>query len=598
MRFLLALSLFFSFPLILAIPAHAQSGSQATPGSSQSKGREAERERQSAPGFKELLDSTGRLLTDKLRGIAGLGKEKKTRWDSNASPRDSVFTFTHAMDDKLYMNEETDALVEKTLPPNFQADGQEALALKQVFDRIGEIPAIDLPAAETAGRRAMNSFELFPYTVDHEWMWQALGKAPEGKIVLTKDSAGTWRFSQETLAGAPALLESMRDIAPRFGNNKDRELVTRVFSGVVTDSPWWSWLTSLTAIIGGIFAGIYIRRGIRRIGEKMEESNASVIASMIRGIGTSVAILAGTLILVIGTSFIALTPTLSEIYWGLVRAILLIAAIWVVFGLTDLVATLVRRHTIGDSNEYGEMTVTIIQRVLRSFLFIILVIFILENLLGLNIGALIAGLGIVGLAVSLAGKETAQNLFGAISIFINRPFVVGDWISFKNEVGEVSDVRMQATHIRLVSGEMLIVPNMQFISNEVENLGMRKYLRRTMDISIPYGTPGEKVDRAMELLSEILRRDDIVEAGRCDLEEHPPIISFKDFADYYLHIRVYYWYLIGEKGEKLQRNDERGWYSYLDHCTLVNRAVLDAFDENDIEFAFPTQTIQLEKAAS
>lgn len=575
--------------------SQAQSQGQTVPGTGSGvKVSEKDKERQSAPGVKELLDSSGRVLTNKLRGLAGIGEKKERQWDSNTSPRDSVFTFGEAMDDLLYRNVDTTGLIEKTLPQGFAARDDEVIALKRIFERLGKIPSVDLPPAKTVDKGGIREFELFPHAVDHEWMWEELGKAPEGTIVLEKDTEGAWRFTSDTLMGAPALLESIRNIAPRYGDKEDDELVSRVFSGVAEDSPWWSWLVSLASLAAGIAAAIYIRRGIQWACRKLEESEATVIASLIRSISTSIGILIGTLIFVVGSSFIALTPLLSEIYWGSIRTVLLIAAAWVIFGITDLIATLVRKHTIGEKNEYGEMTVTIVQRVLRSLLFIILGIFILENLLGLNIGALIAGLGIIGLAISLAGKETAQNLFGAISIFINRPFVVGDWIRFNDAVGEIRDVRMQATHIRLLSGEMLIVPNMQFISNEVENLGMRKYLRRTLNIALPYGTSGEKVERAMGLLDEVLRSDQIVESGKCDLEEHPPVISFKDFADYYLHIRVYYWYLIGDEGQAMERNQERGWYSYLGHCTKVNMAILEAFGKNEIDFAFPTQTIKLE----
>jgi MscS family membrane protein len=242
------------------------------------------------------------------------------------------------------------------------------------------------------------------------------------------------------------------------------------------------------------------------------------------------------------------------------------------------------------------MTVTIIQRAVRTFFFVMVAVFILENVFGFSVGTLVTGIGILGLALALAGKETAQNLFGAISIFVNRPFVVGDWIEFQGKLGEVVDVRMQATHIRLLAGEMLIVPNMQFISKEVENLAMRKYLQREMDIAIPYATDSDKIDTALELIDKVLRSEEIVSEGKCNLETHPPIISFSDYGDYYLNLKVYYCYFIGDDGEELQRNSERGWFSYLRHCTLVNKALLKAFNQEGIKFAFPTQTLALGKA--
>jgi MscS family membrane protein len=143
---------------------------------------------------------------------------------------------------------------------------------------------------------------------------------------------------------------------------------------------------------------------------------------------------------------------------------------------------------------------------------------------------------------------------------------------------------------------MLIVPNMQFISKEVENLAMRKYLQREMDIAIPYATDSDKIDTALELIDKVLRSEEIVSEGKCNLKTRPPIISFSDYGDYYLNLKVYYWYFIGDDGEELQRNSERGWFSYLRHCTLVNKALLKAFNQEGIKFAFPTQTLALGKA--
>ncbi len=524
------------------------------------------------------------------------GSDKgESEWNTNGSPREAAMTFIRGMNLRLYGDGDSGGIASKTLPQGTDPGSDEVIALKQVFDRLGELSPVDLPNGSSVEKSGITSFEVFPYGVDHAWIWEKLGKAPDGSIVLDKGEDGGWRFSQETLAGAPVLRDSMLSISPVYAKDGERELFTRVFSGAMEDSPWWSWLVLFAATVGAIAAGIYVRKGILHLGKKADLNQKSVVASTFRSVATAIAILAGVVIFIYGSSFVVFTPTLSGLYWGLVRVLLLIASVWVLFGLTDLVATLIRKFAIPDDNEYGEMAVTIVQRVLRSFLFVILAIFVLENMVGLNIGALITGLGIVGLALSLAGKEMAQNLFGAVAIFVNRPFVVGDWIEFEKEIGEVEDVNMQSTSVRLLSGEMLVIPNMRFISNSVENLSMRKYLRRTMDISLPYGTSPDGIERAMEILREVLTDEEVVEKGNCDIDNRPPVISFLGFESYYLHIQVYYWYFISGDGEAIQRNHERGWFSYLDHCSLVNTRIARAFAAEEIEFAFPTQTVHVEK---
>jgi len=345
-----------------------------------------------------------------------------------------------------------------------------------------------------------------------------------------------------------------------------------------------------------VLAGIafsFTKKNSQKAGEHLSKKTRPLVGSVTRSIGASLGILIATIIVILGSQFLYFTPTFSDIYWEVIRGILLIAVLWVFLGITDLITTLIKNRISTKNDTYRLMTVTLIQRVISTSLWVLLIMYVLEHVFNVNVMALITGLGIIGLALSLAGKETIQNLFGAVSIFTNQPFVVGDWVKFKDSLGEVLDVRMQSTHILLLSGETLIVPNMQFVSNEVENLSMRKFLRREMNLAIPYGTPIEKMDKAISVLKEVFKSDEVVKEGRFDLEEREASITFSDFGDYYLNLRIYYWYFIGEDGQKMQRNDKRGWYTYLEHCTVVNQAIIKAFEEADIQFAFPTQSLEI-----
>ena len=558
-------------------------------------------DRQETPAFNEILDSVGRSVTEELRYLIRPDKEKEESWDSNESPRDTTLTFINGMEDWLYGGRKKEDLerVRKTLPEGFEPDGPEARALKKIFDRLGKIPNINLPGKADIESEGLTQFELFPYALDHEWVWRAAGQSPRGTITLIKAEDGVegWTFSEETLRGATSLLQSVADIPPIYQSSEDKNVIDRVFGPMFQDSPWWSWLILLGSLLLAVFLGRLVRNLLISAGRHLQSKVAVLLGELIRGLALSVGIVVGVVVVIIGTSYLEFSPLISEVVWMFVRIVLLVAFVAVLLSGIDLVASVIRRKFESNSSEYREMTVAMVQRILRSILLVVLVVFILESALGIHVGALLAGLGIIGLALSLAGKESAANLFGAVSIFINRPFVVGDWIEFNDALGEVCDVRMQATYVRLLSGEMMIIPNQQFVSKSVNNLGMRKHLRRELNVTLPYSTTPEQVDRAVELLNEILRSQEVVSRGKCNLADHPPIVSFDDFGDYYLNIKVYYWYLIGDTGEELERNHERGWFDYLAHCSIVNRAILKSFNENGIRFAFPTQTIELEKHA-
>jgi MscS family membrane protein len=248
------------------------------------------------------------------------------------------------------------------------------------------------------------------------------------------------------------------------------------------------------------------------------------------------------------------------------------------------------------SDKLTSMGVTVLRRMIRVAVVVLLALFLLQNLFNANLTALLGGFGLAALAVSLAAQDVVKNLFGGLMVFANRPFVVGDWIAFKNILGEVEDVSLQVTRVRLLSGELWSVPNKHFTDDPVENLSLRRYIRREMNIAVTYHTPPKKVAQALGLVDEVLRDDEVVDEGQFDLENRAPVISFSGFGPHYLNIKVYYWYFISPGGGSTQRNASRGWFSYLNHCTLVNHKILAAFNEHEIDFAFPTQSLELMNA--
>lgn len=550
-------------------------------------------ERQDDPSLTDVLESIGSQMTEELRGLGGLVGSSSVEWDSNKSPRDTVLTFLEAMKEWQREGKQVQARIQKTLPEAYPFPSEEVFALHAVFNRLGSVSEIALPISEELGKDGLRQFEVFPYALDHEWLWDQLEAPPRQRIVLEyRESDEAWIFSEQTLREAPALLDAIWSITPRWEKSQDREVIRRVFGPTIQQTPWWSWIVLIVFVFLGVLSAWFVRQQILRAGNVIERKTRPLMGSLVRSLSTSTAILFGMVIFILGGSFIEFTPILAGFHWKLVRSVLLFAFIWMIFGLTDLLAVLVKNHLVPDHSEYGAMTVTIIQRLLRGFVFVLLAIFLLENILGFHIGALLTGFGIVGLALSLAGKETAQNLFGAVSIFINKPFVVGDWIEFNDVVGEVADVRMHATHIRLLSGEMLIVPNMQFSSNAVENLAMRSFLRRELNIGIVYSTPPEKVRKAFELIKEVLEDEEVSAEGKFKPDIKPPVITFSAFESYYLNIQVYYWYFIGDEPDEIQRKSERGWLSYLRHASMVNERILEKFNANGIEFAFPVELEQ------
>jgi MscS family membrane protein len=572
-------------------PAHAQIDT-----SSKKKSTDAQRSSSESPDFFEILRSGGELLIKPLRSSEQAPTVDDPKWNSLSSPRATVMTFQEAMRHIELGREQAWPRVEKTLAI---AEGEDldphqvAWQLKSIFDRLTEISPSSIPGQDQVQREDIHRFPYFPDALDHQWIWSSLDKAPQGKIVLTQTDDGRWLFSEETTRGAAQLAESLQNISPRANHDQSGELFLQVFRPVFLETPWWGWLSLAGGIAGGILLAWLGCKLLNRIAEACNRRGWTTIGQAWLSLGKPATMLLVAVGVLLGSGPVRLGLTLEQFRWATIEILLLLALSWLIIEIIDLIVVSSRRLFVKQDDNYVDMGMTFIRRAIRITAAVVLTVFVVQNLFSVNITALLGGLGLAALAVSLAAQDAVKNLFGAIMVFATRPFLVGDWIRFRQRFGEVEDVSLQVTKIRLLSGDIWTVPNMHFTSEPVENCSMRKYLRRKMNVQITYDTPAEKIQEALAILHEILTSDEVVKPGRCRLEDNPPVISFNKFGSHYFNILVYYWYYMSDSGEQVQRDVEQGWFTYLDHCSIVNKLLVERFNDAGIDFAFPTQTLYL-----
>jgi MscS family membrane protein len=584
----LAMLLGFLIPALLMT---GTAGAQSLLPSEQSKPAGG-RPQSTRVGFFELLESGGEALLDHFRSANAESTVERPEFNSLDSPRDTVMTFIEAMNHVAQGRREPIDRALAALPDSIEDKQDVAWDLLRVIDRLPEISPSTLPGKETVRQRNIARFELFPRGIDGEWLYQALDDAPKGQIVLVRDG-NQWRFSETTANEASKLLDSIRSIPPRPRIEHKGQLFWSVVSPTVTKTSPIDWLQALAWWTGGILFAWLIYRSVSILSRRREQSGDDLITPLLTGVMIPAMILVVVLGLAIGSAKIALHPTLSELRWGMFKAALVLAGIYLLVTLLELSCLGLRRTFFSNDDPYARMMSLVVRRGLRVLATIIIALFVLQNVFEWNITALIGGFGIIALALSLAAQDAVKNLFGALTIFANRPFIDGDWVRFQDQLGVVEDVSLQVTRIRLLNGEVLSIPNMKFIDSTVENLSMRTFFRRVMDVQITYDTPAEKVDQAIDILKNILNSEPIVADGQADLSAHPPRVWFDKLGSHYLNLRADYWYMMDSQLRRPQRDTQRGWFSYLDHATKVNRMVLEEFNRAGIDFAFPTQSVYL-----
>jgi len=200
----------------------------------------------------------------------------------------------------------------------------------------------------------------------------------------------------------------------------------------------------------------------------------------------------------------------------------------------------------------------------------------LENL-GIDVTGLVTGLGIGGIAVALAAQNVLGDLFSAFSIYIDKPFVLGDYIKVGDQMGTVESIGMKTTRVRSISGEQLIFGNSDLVSSRIQNFGRLNERRANFIVGVTYDTPQEKVERIPSMIQEIVEAQDQVRFDRS---------HFKEFGDSALVVETVYFVLVAAFQVK------------MDVQQAINLALMQRFEAEGIEFAFPSQTIYLESSES
>lgn len=240
--------------------------------------------------------------------------------------------------------------------------------------------------------------------------------------------------------------------------------------------------------------------------------------------------------------------------------------------LVDLLMNYWHLRASADSDHaFHEQIFPIIRKAFKLFVIVVATLVTLSNV-GVDITAAIASLSIGGLAVGLAAQDTLANLFGAVAIFLDKPFRIGDQIKVESVTGAVEVIGLRSTRVRNADGHLVTIPNKLMGNAIIINITSRPTIRTELNIGLTYDTSAEKVKRATTLLEEIFRAN----PKTTDL-----IISFNKFADSALNIFVVHVWSGTDGKEHFAAMQE------------LNLKIKERFDAEKIEFAFPTQTVYL-----
>jgi len=309
---------------------------------------------------------------------------------------------------------------------------------------------------------------------------------------------------------------------------------------------------------------------INRIVKKVE--NNERLKLFIRGINRRLIPL-----LYLGAIYIALNtlsfPAKAE---KIISTLYIIIATW--FGIRFVISIL--EYLIGNylvkswGEEEGRKLRPLIG-LLNFIIWIVGLLLMLDNL-GFQVSTLIAGLGISGIAVALAAQAILGDLFSYFVIFFDRPFELGDFVVFDDKRGTIEKIGIKSTRIRSLSGELIVVSNSNLTNTRVHNFKKMERRRVVFNIGVIYQTKPEQLKMIPGLVKEIIQKNELTEFDRG---------NFLGFGDFSLNFEFVYFVLTSD------------FATYANIQEKINLEIFETFAKNKIEFAYPTQTLFVEKGS-
>jgi len=347
-----------------------------------------------------------------------------------------------------------------------------------------------------------------------------------------------------------------------------------MFEGILTKTYYGNtvgeWAIALGIIVGAILVGKVLywlcSTTLRRLTAKTETKVDDIIIDMVEEPIVFAITIAG---IWWGIATLTLPETAQDWLDKGVQALIILAVTWLVARLLESLFT----HYLAPLADRSENTLDDqllpIARNATKFAVWALGIIVALNNAGYQVGAVLAGLGIGGLALAMAARDTVSNIFGGFTIFTDRPFAIHDRITVNGYDGVVTEIGIRSTRLKTLAGRIVTIPNATFTDSAVENISAEPWRKVSMTLGLTYDTPAEGMEQGMEILRRIAAEDD-------DLAEEP-LVAFSGFGDWSMNLLFIYYI---QKGADI-----------LGVQTRVNLAILKQFGDAGLDFAFPTQTL-------
>jgi len=337
----------------------------------------------------------------------------------------------------------------------------------------------------------------------------------------------------------------------------------------------WQWIALAAALIAGILLRyvIFIAMGalVYLARRKTESKWYQLFLEALRG---SIGFVFASLFWFAIITLLGLPKSVHLFIAKLIALAFGISLLTLAYRILGVSLNLLQEKAGRTDSTLDDQFVSLFSKTAKTILVVFGVMILIQNM-GVNVFSLLTGLGIGGLAFALAAKDTAANLFGSITIFVDRPFKLGDWIRIGEADGIVEDIGLRTTRIRTFGKELVIIPNAEISTTQIVNISERPARRTYVTLGLTYDTPPEKIEAFVEGLKNILLAAPYTQKDNFH-------VVFSGYGDFSLNIMLYYF------------QEVQNWSEELIGRHYINLEILRLAKETGVDFAFPTQTLHME----
>ena len=353
------------------------------------------------------------------------------------------------------------------------------------------------------------------------------------------------------------------------------EFTRYITETTIAGNELWRILCLFGIILLSFFVGRVLRTVLTHPPKKLNRIDRGVVPVFRSALGRSAGFVCFVVGIKLGLHFLHMNETVAALADSVTSVLFTLSIGYVVYNLVDIVDYGLGGFAAKTPSKLDDILVPMVRKSLRVTVVVLVLLQIATVLSDKPLTSILAGLGVGGLAVALAAQDTLKHLFGSLVILADKPFELGDRVVVDGHDGPVEEVGFRSTRIRTLNGHLVTVPNGELANKTILNIGKRPYIKRSANVTVTYDTTPEKLQRAVDILKELLVDHEGMHP------DFPPRVYFNEFNDTSLNIMVLYWY------------HPPDYWAFCAFNERFNKEVLTRFNEEGIEFAFPTQTLFL-----